>query len=133
MTDYLSLRINAISDRSKFGEMLRDWYRVNNWQRWTLASWAESAGFHAIPYGWMPDIFNGTAGVLERKHFEALGEANRRLDEKDYGSFANSKDAYSVCNAVPILHQNGAPWTASDFWACYCGLLRPVQPLTRNG
>jgi hypothetical protein len=46
--------------------MIQDWYRCNGWQYWTLASWAESAGFHAIPYGRIPDIFGGTAGELSR-------------------------------------------------------------------
>ena len=123
MTDYLSLRINAVSARTKFGSMIEDWYRHNGWQHWTLTSWAESAGFASIPYGRMPDIFNGTAGELKREHFEGLGEANRRLAEKDYGGFANTRTAQSVHNAVPILHENSIPWSASDFWACYCGLL----------
>ncbi|MEY2643641.1 MAG: hypothetical protein RLZZ611_290 [Cyanobacteriota bacterium] len=132
MTDYLSLRINAVSARSKFGAMMLDWFRCNNWRRWTLASWAESAGFSSIPYGLMPDIFHGTAGELKREHFEAIGEANRRLAARDYGNFANYRDMESIHNAVPLIHESGAPWTASDFWACYCGLLAPVQPMTRD-
>jgi hypothetical protein len=132
MTDYLSLRISAVSARCKFGAMIQDWYRCNGWQRWTLASWAESAGFYAIPYGRMPDIFGGTAGELSRQDFEALGEANRRLAARDYGTFANYRDAQAISNAVPLLHESGAPWTASDFWACYCGLLAPTRPMTRH-
>jgi hypothetical protein len=85
MTDYLSLRISAVSARCKFGAMIQDWYRHNGWQHWTLASWAESAGFHAIPYGRMTDIFGGTSGELSRQDFESLAEANRRLAAKDYG------------------------------------------------
>jgi hypothetical protein len=132
MTDYLSLRISAVSARCKFGAMIQDWYCCNGWRPWTLASWAESAGFHAIPYGKMGDIFNGVAGELSRQHFESLAEANRRLFAQDYGTFANNRTAHVVRNAVPLLHQSGAPWTASDFWACYCGLLAPTRPLTRH-
>jgi hypothetical protein len=132
MTDYLSLRISAVSARCKFGTMIHNWYRHNGWQRWTLASWAESAGFHAIPYGRIPDIFGGTAGELSRQDFEALAEANRRLAARDYGSFVNYRDAQAISNAVPLLHESGAPWTASDFWACYCGLLAPTRPWTRH-
>jgi hypothetical protein len=132
MTDYLSLRISAVSARCKFGTMIHEWYRCNGWQHWTLASWAESAGFYAFPYGRMSDIFGGTAGELSRFEFESLGEANRRLAAKDYGTFANNRTAQSVRNAVPLLHESGAPWTASDFWACYCGLLAPTRPMTRH-
>mgnify|MGYP001555413944 CR=1 FL=1 len=132
MIDYLSFRISAVSARCKFGTMILDWYRCNGWQRWTLAAWGVSAGFCAIPYGRMPDIFRGTAGELSRQDFEALGEANRRLAVKDYGTFANYKDAQLISKSVPILHANRLPWTASDFWACYCGLLRPIKPMARH-
>ena len=125
MMNYLTLRINAVSARSRFGSMIEDWYRFNGWQHWTLASWAESAGFSAVPYGRMPDIFNGTAGELQREHFEGLSEANHRLATKNFGEFANNRTARSIQNAVPILHENDIPWSASDFWACYCGLLAP--------
>jgi hypothetical protein len=132
MTDYLSLRISAVSARCNFGAMIQEWYRHNGWQRWTIASWAESAGFSAIPYGQMPEIFDGTAGELPREHFEAFAEANCRLAARNYGTFANYRDAQAISNAVPLLHESGAPWTASDFWACYCGLLAPTRPLTRH-
>ena len=131
MTNYLKLRINAVHARSLFGLMMWRWYCRNGWQPWTLNSWAESNGFPSIPYGKMADIYNGTAGELQREHFEGLGEANHRLATKNFGKFANNRTAQSVQNAVPILHENGTPWTASDFWACYCGLLEPTRPMTR--
>lgn len=129
---YLALRINTVKARCKFGAMLHDWYRCNDWQHWTLASWAESAGFYAIPYGKMPSIFGGTAGQLSRDEFQALGEANRRIAAKDYGSFANDRTEHQILHAIPLLRETGAPWDASDFWACYCGLLAPAHPMTRH-
>ena len=80
----------------------------------------------------MPDVFGGTAGELRREHFEGLGELNRRLAARDYGDFANVRTAQAISNSVPLLHENGAPWSASDFWACYCGLLQPIKPMARH-
>jgi hypothetical protein len=128
MMNYLTPRVNAVKARSRFGSMIKNWYRLNGWQHWTLASWAESTGFSAVPYGRMPDIFNGTAGELQREHFEGLGEANRRLATKEFGAFANARTAKAIAGSRAILHKDGQPWSASDFWACYCGLLEPVEP-----
>jgi len=128
MTNYLTLRINAVHARSLFGLMMWRWYCRNGWQPWTLNSWAESNGFPSIPYGKMADIYNGTAGELQREHFEGLGEANRRLATKEFGAFANARTAKAIAGSRAILHKDGQPWSASDFWACYCGLLEPVEP-----
>ncbi len=114
--------------RLNFGQMLRKWRQANNWTPYTAASWAEEAGFDTISYGSLGLLEQGTAGELRQKGFFQLQELNSRLAERNYGEFRNIQLLELVTNAKPLGSEEKPVWDATDFWACYTGLLPVPEP-----
>ncbi len=103
--------------------MLRNWRHRNGWTPYTAACWAADAGFQGIPYGALQLIEEGKGGELRQKAFFQLQELNSRLATQNYGSIGSQKILEQVTGARPLGSAAKAVWDATDFWACYVGLL----------
>lgn len=83
---YIELLDHQGENRASFGRMLQNWRWRNGWTQYTACSWDEEAGFDTISYGNLSVIDQGKAGELRQKAFWQLGEINRRIDAKEWGS-----------------------------------------------
>lgn len=120
----LELRQSAI----QFGRDLRRWRLRSGWAQDTAMAWGQLSKF--------PHVFSSTWSELERglmsnpgpKIFLALAEQNRRIAEKNWSGLRGGTLGDRVRAADPVLHDDGEPWDAGDYFACYIGLLRWPHP-----
>ena len=123
--NYESLLADQEASRKAFGAMLRSWRIKNKWTQYTACKWAKEARFEVISYGNLSFIEQGKAGELRQKAFFQLQELNRRIAVKDFGNVRTQEIKDKLQNAIPLVDDDGKPWDAVDFWACYVGL-KPI-------
>ena len=119
---YAKLLEQQQENHAAFGRMLLNWRRANGWTQYTACEWGADAKFEVIPYGNLSVIEQGKACELRKKAFFLLGEINRRIAEKDWGSVKSQRVKDQLKGAIPLGDDDCPVWTPLELWACYCGL-----------
>lgn len=106
-----------------FGLALKQWRKSNGWAQDTAELWAKASNF--VP------VYNSQWSLLERGKspqpgpliFRSFGEMNRRLAAQDFSGNLMPAQISRLKNSKPVLHPDGTPWLASDFYGAFCGEL----------
>jgi len=125
---YLELLEHQEENRAAFGRMLLSWRRRNGWTHYTACSWAEEAGFDTISYGNLSVIEQASAGELRQKALWQLGELNRRIDAKEWGTVKSLAIKEKLEGSIPLGEDDCPVRTPIEMWACYCGLREVPDP-----
>jgi len=118
--------VNAEQFINEFGDMLLLWRLSNGWSGQTLEDWAKVCP-EILPI----KILNSVVTGLELKRnkrtaphtFQAIGMANEMLAQEFRGKIGDRTLHDRIYNAEPICHEDGKPWTATDFFAAFVGEL----------
>ena len=111
-----------------FALTLKRWFRANGWPQKVTDDWAKDPGIQSTTGPWASQVCNAmkAAGYNPKaEFFLALGEFNRFVAEQDVLRIKNSKLRKRLSETTPLLHENGQPYGAADFWSLYAGLLEP--------
>jgi transcriptional regulator with XRE-family HTH domain len=125
-TDYDSWDLKACA--LQFGRDLRRWRRRCGWAQDTSMVWGKAAQ--------IPHVFSSTWSQLERglmstpgpKVFLSLADQNRRIAAGDFAGVTDRNLMNRLRGAMPVAHEDGEPWDAADYYACYIGLLAWPHP-----
>lgn len=112
----------------QFGHDLRRWRRRCGWAQDTSMAWGRAAR--------TPHVFSSTWSHLERglmstpgpKVFLSLADQNRRIAAGDFSGVTDGALLDRLSGATAVTHEDGGPWDAADFYACYIGLLAWPHP-----
>jgi len=111
-----------------FALTLKRWFRANGWPQKITDDWAKDAGIQSATGPWASQVCNAmkAAGYNPKaEFFLALGEFNRFVAEQDVMRVKDTKLRDRLAKTTPLLHENGQPYGAADFWSLYAGLLEP--------
>jgi len=111
-----------------FALTLKRWFRANGWPQKITDDWAKDAGIQSTTGPWASQVCNAmkAAGYNPKaEFFLALGEFNRFVAEQDVIRIKDTKLRSRLSETIPLLHENGQPYGAADFWSLYAGLLEP--------
>ena len=123
-----SLQHKLDAARVQFGKFLRNWRRSNDWSVTTAQDWAKACPA-LIPWplrvagGQWGNLENGKVLQPQPSTFIQLGVLNECLAREDRGSIKDQTLRERVQRARPVLHPDGRPWGAEDWFACYIGKL----------
>ena len=123
-----SLQDKLDAARVQFGKFLRNWRKSNDWSVTTAQDWAKACP-GLIP--WPLRVAGGQWGNLENSKvlqpqpstFIQLGVLNECLAQEERGTIKDRLLRDRVQRARPVLHNDGRPWGAEDWFACYIGKL----------
>lgn len=107
----------------RFGAMLRRWRMFNSWTQYTVHHWAQQAGFDAMAPSTLSVMENGKAFKPRPETFFALAEANRRVDEREFGGVRDRALLEVLQQSQPLRGDDGLVWGPAEFWSCHVGLL----------
>jgi hypothetical protein len=114
--------------RVQFGKFLRNWRKCNDWSVTTAQDWAKACPA-LIPWalrvagGQWGNLENGKVMQPQPSTFIQLGVLNECLAQKERGTIRDKLLRERVQQARPVLHGDGRPWGAEDWFACYIGKL----------
>ena len=114
--------------RVQFGKFLRNWRKSNDWSVTTAQDWAKACPA-LIPWalrvagGQWGNLENGKVMQPQPSTFIQLGVLNECLAQKERGTIRDKLLRERVQQARPVLHADGRPWGAEDWFACYIGKL----------
>jgi hypothetical protein len=110
------------------GPVLKAWFKQWDWPQSVTEGVARAKGWENGP--WASQISICMSGRLTPKpaFFEALGEFNRVVAERDFAGITDRRLLDRLRNGQPLTHDDGVPWTAIDFFACYLGQLEGPEP-----
>ena len=123
-----SLQDKLDAARVQFGKFLRNWRKSNDWSVTTAQDWAKACP-GLIP--WPLRVAGGQWGNLENSKvlqpqpstFIQLAVLNECLAQEERGAIKDRLLRDRVQRARPVLHADGRPWGAEDWFACYIGKL----------
>ena len=108
-------------DALRFGQIMKVWFRSNEWPQSITDTWAKATGEKAGP--WNSQISICMRGKHEPKttFFQALARFNRSVHTGSYMTQGiTDRVLIDRMNAGKALcHDNGEPWSAADFFACF--------------
>jgi hypothetical protein len=124
--------------RRRFGRFLLRWRLSAGWTTATPENWASACpelfpelwpglGRNRIGRGQWVELENAKTAKPQPVSFMQLEELNAVLASGNRGAIAKRVLADRVAAAQPILHEDGTPWRAPDFFACWLGLLEPPE------
>lgn len=128
-----------MEDSSLLGPVIKVWFKTNEWPQSVSEGLARAKGWEYGP--WASQISICMAGRLTPKppFFMALGMFNQAVAERDFVGVTDRRLMDRLMAGQPICHDNGLPWGAVDFFACYIGQLKapislttPAQPITQE-
>lgn len=110
-----------------FGPVLKAWFRRNNWPQIMAESVARAKGSKIGP--WASQISNAMSGKIEPKppFFKALGWFNDVIMRRDFLEVTDRRIMDLLIDSEPLCHDNGQPFTATDFFSLYVGELDPPE------
>jgi len=114
--------------RVQFGKFLRNWRKSNDWSVTTAQDWAKACPA-LIPWalrvagGQWGNLENGKVMQPQPSTFIQLGVLNECLAQQERGTIRDKLLRERVQQARPVLHGDGRPWGAEDWFACYIGKL----------
>jgi len=123
-----SLQHKLDAARVQFGKFLRNWRKSNDWTVTTAQDWAKACP-GLIPWplrvagGQWGNLENGKVLQPQPSTFIQLGVLNECLALEDRGTIKDRVLRERVERARPVLHDDGRPWGAEDWFACYIGKL----------
>ena len=123
-----SLQHKLDAARVQFGKFLRNWRKSNDWTVTTAQDWAKACPA-LIPWplrvagGQWGNLENGKVLQPQPSTFIQLGVLNECLALEDRGTIKDRVLRERVERARPVLHDDGRPWGAEDWFACYIGKL----------
>jgi hypothetical protein len=120
----LSTKYVPIEERIAFGQVLRRWFKANDWPQdvpHRVAAFTGAAG------PWNSQVSTLMSGKLDPKPalFVALGAFNQFVAEQHLQGVTERRLVDQLKDAQPLCHDNGRPYTAPDFFALFVGLLEP--------
>ena len=129
-----SLQHKLDAARVQFGRFLRNWRKRNGWSVTTAQDWAKACPA-VIPWplrvagGQWGNIENGKVSQPQPSTFIQLGILNECLSQPERGTIKDKLLRQRVTQAQPVLHPDGRPWAAEDWFACYIGKLEGPDDL----
>lgn len=113
--------------REVFGRTLKIWRLRNGWTQKTAQHWAESAGFPKVTDAVWNGLENANTPHPQPGTFVLLALLNQRMADEDYGTIQQRRLMDRVKDAEAIRNLDDSPWSATDFFAHFCGLKPPPQ------
>ena len=120
---------------SLLGPIVKAWFARNEWPQSVSEGLARSKGWTCGP--WASQVSICMSGRLTPKpnFFRGLGQFNAAVAERDFIGVTDRRLMDRLKRGEPLCHEDGNPWTAADFFACYLGaleappdLLKPLEP-----
>ena len=120
---------------SLLGPIVKAWFARNEWPQSVSEGLARSKGWTCGP--WASQVSICMSGRLTPKpnFFRGLGQFNAAVAERDFIGVTDRRLMDRLKRGQPLCHEDGNPWTAADFFACYLGaleappdLLKPLEP-----
>ncbi|MCP9819832.1 hypothetical protein KBZ18_10040 [Synechococcus sp. Cruz-9H2] len=108
-----------------FGRTLTLWLSLGGWTHDTPLRWGKAAGFSSVADSTFNRLQRGKILQPYPITFLQLGEMNARLARADYGSIDDQALKERVAKQQPITHEDGTPWSATDFFSHFIGELDP--------
>ena len=113
-----------------FALTVKRWFATNDWPQKITDDWAKDPGV-LNPHGpWASQV----CGALKAdgynpkaQFFLALAEFNQFVARQELKSIVGKKRRERLEGAVPLLTDAGTPYTGSDFWSLFAGLINPPE------
>lgn len=104
-----------------FGPVLKEWFRRNSWPQVLAEKVARLKGSKIGP--WASQMSNTMSGKTEPKpnFFKAMGWFNEVILTRDFHDITDHTVKNLLVDSEPLTHDNGQPFTATDFFALYLG------------
>lgn len=126
-----------------FALTLKRWFALNGWPQKITDDWANDPGV-LYPHGpWASQMCGAMKadGYNPRaEFFLALAEFNRFIDKQDTKAISNRKLRDRLTGSTPLMSDEGALYSAPDFWSLFAGVVEPpaqymadTQVLTQEG
>lgn len=114
--------------RETFGRFLRNWRKANGWVITTPQDWAKACPEIIAPglrvsSGQWANLENAQIKQAQPSTFLQLAALNLALTSKQRGRISDALLKERVQSAKPVLRDDGSPWGAEDWFACYIGNL----------
>ena len=119
-----------IEDNSSLlGPIVKAWFARNEWPQSVSEGLSRAKGWTCGP--WASQVSSCMSGRLTPKpnFFRGLGQFNAAVAERDFIGVTDRRLMDRLKRGEPLCHDDGAPWTAADFFAAYVGLLEPPADL----
>ena len=104
-----------------FGPVVKEWFRRNGWPQIVAEKVAREKGSVIGP--WASQLSNTMSGKIEPKpnFFMAMGWFNEVILTRDFHDITDRTIKDLLVNSEALTHDNGQPFTATDFFALYLG------------
>lgn len=127
MADLDADKYPSPESRQRFGRTLLLWRTKAGWAHDTMDRWGEAAGFTRVRNSVFSKLERGLVVQPKPLTFIQLSIANDRLARKDYGLITDRRLKDLVHAQVPITDEHGNPWTETDFFGHFCGVVDPPE------
>ena len=111
------------------GNVLKAWFAQNEWPQSVSEGLARAKGWTLGP--WASQVSICMSGRLTPKppFFVALGQFNQAVAERDLAGVTDRRLIDRLRKGQPLCKDDGTPWGAQDFFACYIGELQAPSDL----
>lgn len=113
--------------RRCFGQTLTRWLERGGWSCDLPMRWGHAANFPAVADSTLNRLQNGRIEQPYPITFIQFGILNDRLARQDYGLPDDDPMLERLAQQRPIVHADGRPWAAADFFALFIGDLEPPE------
>ena len=109
------------------GPVLKEWFRRNSWTQIVAEKVAKAKESEIGP--WASQISNTMAGKIQPKpsFFVALGWFNDVIMTRDFREVTDRRIMDMLISSEALCHDDGQPFTATDFFSLYLGELDPPE------
>lgn len=107
--------------RLVFGRTLSLWLERGGWSHDIPLRWGKAAGFPAIADSTFNKLQRGKIEQPYPVTFIQLGLINARLVAQDFSGVDDPALVARLAKQRPILHEDGEPWIATDFFSHFIG------------
>ena len=110
-----------------FGETIKTWFAKNDWPQIVAEQVARAKGSKIGP--WASQMSNCMQGKLTPKpsFFVALGWFNEVVTTREFSGITDRRLMDRLLSSQPLTHDDGTPYTATDFFALYIGAIEPPK------
>ena len=113
-----------------FGSVIKAWFAKNEWPQIVAEQVARAKGSKIGP--WASQMSNCMQGKLTPKpsFFVALGWFNEVVTTRDFGGITDRRLMDRLLASEPLTHDDGTPYTATDFFSLYIGAIDAPKDLS---